>query len=409
MATAAGVSPAVERSVSPTGEFIIYGDDARSRGAISTAAETTKSNLLSLLRRRDSWSTAIVINLQSDAANLPELPSSALRFSQTGSGLKLQLDLVISRALDSAEIERELLRAILLEIIYRKQSAIAAGKSYVEPPAWLIEGLLASMPNRDRASFVRVLNAAEKVSSLAEFLRQKFELLDPAGRMFYRAYSFALIQWLLENDEGRACVGRYIDNLASASNDPVADFRSAFPEVAGKDFEKNWQSRISALKKSNELLTFSETEKELDDLLETKFPAAAARDKSVSLSTLCFQKADRAQELALKKFAQQLMLLNTRANPVLRPVVEEYQQLAARLALRKNHGVSARLAELEKLRARLLARMSEVDDYMNWFEATQLSAQSGLFEDYLKTSTETAGPRRRDSLSIYLDAMESEF
>ena len=350
-----------------------------------------------------------MINLQSRGANLPELPSSALRFSQTGSGLKLQLDLVISRELGSAEIERELLRAVLLEMIYRKRSAIAAGESYVEPPAWLIEGLLASMPNRDRASFVSAVNAAEKVSSLAEFLRQKFELLDPAGRMVYRAYSFALIQWLLENDDGRACVGRYIDNLASASNDPVADFRSAFPEVAGKDFEKNWQSRISALKKSNELLTFSETEKELDDLLETKFPAAADRDKSVSLSTLCLQKADQAQELALKKFAQQLVLLNTRANPVLRPVVEEYQQLAARLALRKNHGVSARLGELKKLRARLLARMSEVDDYMNWFEATQLSAQSGLFEDYLKTSTETAAPRRRDSLSIYLDAMESEF
>ena len=406
MATAAPISPAVERSVSPTGEFIIYGHDAQLRGAISSAAETTKSNLLSLLRCRDSWSTAIVINLQSRAANLPELPNSALRFNQTESGLKLQLDLVISHELDSAETERELLRAILLEMIYRKQSAIAAGESHVEPPAWLVEGLLASMPGRDRGSFVRALNACEKITSLTDFLRQNFELLNPAWQIVYRGYSFALIQWLLGNEEGRARVGRYIDYLASASNDSVAEFRSAFPEVAAKDLEKNWQSRISALKKSNELLTFSETEKELDDLLETRFPAAAEHGKSVSLSTLCLQRADRAQEPALKKFAQQLMLLSTRANPVLRPVVEEYQQLVARLALRKNHGVSARLAELEKLRARLLARMTEVDDYMNWFEATQLNTASGLFDDSLKLRESTT--HRKDPLSIYLDAVEQQ-
>jgi hypothetical protein len=93
----------------------------------------------------------------------------------------------------------------------------------------------------------------------------------------------------------------------------------------------------------------------------------------------------------------------------LRPIVQQYQKLAVQLALEKNHGVAAKLSDLKSLRIRLVARMTEIDDYMNWFEATQLSAQSGLFEDYLKASTEVGAPRRKDGLSIYLDAMESQF
>ena len=60
-----------DRSVSPSGEFIVYGGDAVWRGAISALAERTKTNLLAILHRRDQWTTATVINLQPRAANLP--------------------------------------------------------------------------------------------------------------------------------------------------------------------------------------------------------------------------------------------------------------------------------------------------------------------------------------------------
>src|SRR5438105_15330335 len=92
----------IERSLSPSGQFVIYGGDATWRGAVSALAERTKANLLAILQRRDQWTTAAVINLQSRAPNLPEIPSAALRFSQTGSSLKLQLDLATSRELNSA-------------------------------------------------------------------------------------------------------------------------------------------------------------------------------------------------------------------------------------------------------------------------------------------------------------------
>src|SRR5436190_2007194 len=115
------------RSVSPSRQFIIYAPSAPLRGAVSELAEQTKANLLTLLRQPDRWKTPIIVNLQPEQADLPEIPLAALRFSQTGFGLKLQLDLTIGESIDAALVERELLRAILLEMIYRSEPDVAPG------------------------------------------------------------------------------------------------------------------------------------------------------------------------------------------------------------------------------------------------------------------------------------------
>lgn len=84
----------------------------------------------------------MVVNLQSQQANLPEIPPPDLRFSQTGFSIKLQLDLIIYKNLDVSLIERELLRTVLLEMINGKQPNITAGAVLIEPPDWLIDGVL---------------------------------------------------------------------------------------------------------------------------------------------------------------------------------------------------------------------------------------------------------------------------
>src|SRR5204863_8025054 len=175
-----------EHSTSPSRQFVIYGADAKVRGAVSGLAEQTKANLLALLRQRDGWKTPIVVNLQPQQANLPEIPPADLRFSQTGFGIKLQLDLTISKNLDVSLVERQLLRAILLEMIYRNQPHVTAGAVLVEPPDWLIEGALALAPGRERGPLIEALGNTEKALPLDKFLRQRLELLDSAGRSLYR-------------------------------------------------------------------------------------------------------------------------------------------------------------------------------------------------------------------------------
>ena len=403
---------ALERSVSPSHQFIIYGADASLRGAISSLAEQTKQNLLSLLRQRDDWKTAIVINLEPQQANLPEIPPADLRFSQTGFGLKLQIDLTISQDLDVSLIERELLRAVLLEMIYRKQAHIAAGSTFVKPPDWLIDGVLALAPGRDREPLIEALAAANNAMPLERFLRQRPGILDSAGRALYRAYSFALVQMLIDEKNGAARLAQYISRLVDASNDALADLAAHFSFPAG-DAERAWQSTLSRLRSLQRyrLLTFSESERRLDELLRLKSAEANKPAKLVRLDELAQHKLSVAERVALNQLSRDLLVFTVQANPVLRPIAREYQQIAALLARGKRRGIAKSLSLLGATRQQLAARMSDIDDYMNWFEATQMKSDSGNFADYLKTMNQPqlSAPKRRDPLSAYVDVLEDQF
>jgi hypothetical protein len=192
----------------------------------------------------------------------------------------------------------------------------------------------------------------------------------------------------------------------------LADLQAVFPQLAGND-QKIWKSKIADIKSSGraDLLTFSQTEEKLSSLLQTKFVGTGGRDKSLSFEDLCQKKPAPTQRLALQIFSQELLLLAAPANPALRSVAQDYQQVATQLALGKIRGLAARLADLKTLRAKLSARMTEIDDYLNWFEATQSSTRSGLFEDCLNPSSLETLSRghRKDSFSAYLDAMETQF
>src|SRR5260370_2733715 len=400
------------RSVSPSQQFIIYGANATLRGAVSELAEQTKANLLALLRQPDGWKTPIVVNLQSAQANLPEIPPAALRFSQTGFGLKLQFDLTIGENIDAMLVERELLRAILLEMIYRSEPDVAPGTAFVEPPDWLLEGVLALTPGRDRGPLVEALLVSVKRMSLEEFLQQRGSLVDSPGCLLYRAYSLSLMQLLLGGIDGHSRLARYIRNLSRASNDPLADLKAQFP-VLGEDVEKTWQSAVARLgdAQSYKLVTFAESEQRLNELLRIKTPAAGKSPKQAQLSELAQRKPSVAEKMALNELSQNLFLFTIRANPVMRPIVREYQQIAALLARGKRKRIIEHLARLQMTHTKLVARMNDVDDYMNWFEATQSNSRSGVFADYLKAAgnSQVPAPRRRDALSVYLDSLAEQF
>ena len=401
-----------EHSTSPSRQFVVYGPDAKVRGAISGLAEQTKTNLLGLLRQHDDWKTSVVVNLQPQQANVPEIPAADLRFSQTGFGIKLQLDLTISKNVDVSVVERELLHAILLELIYRKQPHIIAGAVLVEPPDWLIDGALALSPGRDRGPLIEAVGNTEKPLPLEKFLRQHPGLIDSAGRTLYRAYAFALIQMLLDEKNGGTQLAKYIDHLSDSSNDPLADLKAQFPVLAD-DAERTWQLGLSRLKSRQtfRLLTFAESEQRLDELLRVKLSEPKKPVKLVRLDELTQHKLSASEKMALDQLKRDLMFLVPQTHPVLRPIGREYQELAALLARRKRRGVQKRLSRLELTRQQLAARMTEIDDYLNWFEATQMNSGSGNFTGYLRAvdQSRVAAPRRHDPLSVYVDALEDQF
>ena len=114
--------------------------------------------------------------------------------------------------------------------------------------------------------------------------------------------------------------------------------------------------------------------------------------------------------MALSQLNRDLLVFVAQANPVLRPIAREYEQIIALLARGKRRGVAKHLSHLDATRKQLAARMSDIDDYMNWFEATQMKNGSGNFTDYLKAvdQSQSSPSKRHDPLSVYVDALEDQ-
>ena len=411
VATVSGVP--FERSVSSSRQFIVFGGDARLRGAVAELAEHSKRNVLALLETGDNWLVPILLNVEQPQTNLPETPLATLNFSQTGSGLKIQLDLLITPEVDPAVVKRELVRAILLEIAYRGSPLLPAGVSYVPPPDWIINGIL-SLRDESPAALAALESLSAHPVPLRGFLAQRPELLDSQSVSLYRACARSLVNILTQHTGGRTQLHHYITDLPHASSDPLADLQAHFPWLGNreKETEQIWNALVACLGNEQRSLlnTFSSTSQQLDELLQTKVAKDHAGKNALTLDEAVRVAHPLVDIPGARELAQRLMLLAVRAHPLLRPVVLDYRLMAQSLAAKKWHGLSRRAAATVQLRERVSSRMREAEDFMNWFEATQASTSSGDFEDYVRAARTTEEvTRRRDAISVYLDAMELQF
>ena len=115
---------------------------------------------------------------------------------------------------------------------------------------------------------------------------------------------------------------------------------------------------------------------------------------------------------ALNAVGERLLVLAGRAHTLYQPVIREYQQIVLLLQKQKTKRIAQRLGQARSTRELLTRRISAIGDYLNWYEATQSRTASGAFREYLKAADfATARPllRRRDPISLYLDAMEAQF
>lgn len=400
-----------ERSVSSSRQFIVYGPDVRSRGAICDLAENVKREILQLIGQRDEWRTPIVIDEQYLQVNPPGIPYATVGLSQTGVGLKLQLNVALSSEVALTEVRRELLNVVLLEMMYRSVPDLPAGSNCTPPPEWLLDGLQG--PVDAIACCEGTPATASKIFSLEEFLRQRPNSLDALGRSLYRAYSRALVDLLVHLPDGRHRLARFILDLPSAPSDESAHLRMHFPELfdAMGSSQKMWLSQITRLStgQSSYLLGWEESERILNELLSSKFPGDHGGHYPLQQFPLFIR--DVSARSALVRLRQDLIALMLRTNPVYRPVISEYERIANLLARGKTNGIAKRLGRLTASRQALAAQMQQIGDYMNWFEATKSPGQSGFFVEYLKTAdlADSACERHRDPISVYLDMLEIQF
>jgi hypothetical protein len=255
-----------------------------------------------------------------------------------------------------------------------------------------------------------------KMMSIEELLRQTPALLDSPSRALYRAYAAAFVSMLAHGAESRDRLARFIADLPQASNDPLPDLQRYFPMLAvgGEKMQQHWEANLKRMAASerHRLMDCEETERLLAESLRIEITPAGKPAATYALEEFPQFIRDPGTPAALRTLNQRLQLLSGRAHTLYQPIIREYQEIALSIERRKTKRIPQRLAEARGTREQLSRRMSAIGDYMNWFEATQARTASGAFREYLKAAeiaSERPLQRRRDPISVYLDAMEAQF
>lgn len=409
------------RSVSSSGQFVIYCDDMTMRVAVSSFCEDTKSGILEMVgdrdvTRRDRWKIPIVINLLKPDPSAPNQPLVHRDMGNVeGGGRRIELDVVLRGNLADIHFQQQVAHCILLEMEYRDKGEFKPPT--IDPPEWLVEGLCAYLRSRNSDVDVDVYKTLldnSDMPTVEDFLTQTTDGMNASSLRLYQAYSFSFLQLLASLPDGQRTLGQYISDLPVGQDAPGKDLIKHFPALGGspQSLQKWWMLSMARIAASDRFkgLSLEETEQRLAAALKFKIPTdkSGKTTKDFAIEDYKeFEKNPQAQPV-LATANGSLQYLATQANPLYRPIVADYMMIVGELQGGKTRLVAEQLKEVGNYRAMVLKRMDAIADYMNWFEATQMGKRSSSFDDYLHSldNIPVDTSKRGDALSQYLNSLE---
>ena len=425
LATAAA-SLAVElknRSVSNSGQFVIYCDDRDARGRIVSFVEDVKTQLLRVLREGDGWKFPIVVTIEPEADPKVQARPVIITLVNTVAGPKVDVAVRIGDDPAQISLQRHIAHALLLEMAYRERPPVRAGEAFAHPPWWLTEGLLqgirAHAGMKDPDIFKSIVNT-EKLPSLEKMLTQPPVRLDTAAGVVDRASAMALTEALLRLPGGPANLGRFLRAWPDGARDPLTLLGRHFPILSQSEqsLAKWWTLQLAALGKSEMLRSMSpaETDAELTAMLTFEI-SSGKPPRSERFALGDFEKYAKlpGARPVLRMLQVKIVTLSARAHVLLRPILKEYEEVCSLLAAGKTSGLADRIARTERFRASILQRTEMITDYLNWYEATQTPGSTGQFDRYLRAVEDRDAKRKQPivpvdpKIAAYLDSLEDDF
>lgn len=323
------------------------------------------------------------------------------------------------------------------------------------------------------ALFASVFRAGRQLS-VEEILRTEPHDLDSVSAEVFRASACALVQTLLDQPGGSRQLQSYIRHLPRAEEDPWDLLTQHFPALAGPgSLEKWWALQMASLATPTpfESMSAAETEGRLRQILQVMVPvdpetgerkadgdeggerrrlrvpllhrllpggggSVDAGDgeqgddepRAVPQARLPGGASGEWRAIKIRDWPSELhrdeldrMLspvlrglegLAMRAHPLYQPVVRDYSQLITSYGSgNRIRDWDERIDYLERERAALARRAREVEDYLDWWEASHSQFLSGEFDRYLEAADrlEAELPPRDDEVSRYLDGLHQEY
>ncbi len=407
------------RSVSSSKQFIVYCDDPALRSRVTGFAEEVKTELLALLGETDRWKMPVVISLV--RAPAPSSVPVKFRLFDSPDGATVQIEAQIGDNPADIHLQKQIVRAVLLEIEYRERGAVKAGERYVEAPWWLIEGALQIFRERDfgvTPDLFQTMIATNKLPPIADFLALKDDDLGATARAMDAACAMCLVQLLMEQPGGRTNLGRLVRHWPDLHDDPVGALTKEFPGLgaSANGLQKWWSVNVAHFSAADRYkgLSADATDQALAALLQFEIVAdKAGKKRSFTIEQFAEFVKLPGSKAAMTNLHNSVIALSTRANALFRPILADYEHVSALLVRGKTRGVAERLDQVERYRESAIRRMSAIGDYLNWYEATQMGTRSDAFDSFLKTANEISAEderlRRDNPIAKYLDQLQEEF
>ncbi|MHA3770924.1 hypothetical protein ACXR0O_05230 [Verrucomicrobiota bacterium sgz303538] len=407
-----------QKSVSSSNQFAIYCPDSAVRARISSFADDVRRDVLALIGENNFRASVpnIVLTLDRAAAGNPAEPVTFGVYRVPG-GFKVCIDVKIGDNPAAVNLQRHLVRAVLVEYAYRtKPEAIEDGIRYTEPPWWLVEGAIQISRRRDLGldtDFFRRLIETNKLPPIEQFLVNKPAEFGQTAQAIDQACAMCLVQLLVEQPNGRSALASLLKHLPDSSGDPVAELAQEFPTLGtGQNLQRWWTLNLARFSAADRYkgLSPEETDAQLSALIQFDLPIGKDGDaRTYTLSQFDEFLKLPASRAALLRGQAGMVTLSTQANALYRPVIAEYEQIFALLARGKTRGIRERITKVERYRESVLRRTADIADYLNWFEATKMESRSDAFDGYLKVANELEAPvKRNDPISQYLDEVAQE-
>lgn len=412
--------PGKARTTSASGQFVVYCEDTQLRGVVASFADDVKRDLADVFGGRDGARTPVVISLERAVAGHTGQPTT-LSVSETPEGMKLQIDVRIGDDPAAVHLEKHLIRALLVERQYRAKGP-EAGKPWVEPAWWLVEGCIGVMRRKhtavDADLFKRLLEM-NRLASIEDLIQSEPPTPGGALELLERARATVFVEALLGLQGGAAYLERFVGEWPGASPDSAAALLKSFPALGGSlaNAQKWWVLELARLSESDRYqgLSAEESEKALAEMLRFELPAAEGSGTEVleiEQYRDMLKKPGSKAAFALKR--AQVAALGIRIHAMYRPVVSDYEWALGQLAKGKtSERIAQRLEGARAYRVAVQTRLGDITDFMNWYEATQMGETPGAFSSFLKLARKDAKahpkPVMADPIASYLDRLQDEF
>jgi len=432
-------------------QFDVHAESLSDRAALATFAKSVNEDFDRLFGMSSDWTVPIRLQLFKGLGTEVGIQDSRteVEYFDDAREFTIVLHLKLPEGFSNRWLEREIVRVLLLEQMLSGNRPEETANGTFGVPFWLSTGVLEAISHRSRgrpSDIYSRLVRSRQVLPIEQLLGSSEQEVgdDALSESVFRASAAALVEALLEQENGKMNLRNWLADLPLKRGDMTALFRQHFPSLRSSEasLSKWWALQVASMGQLQALEYYDvdETEKALDAALQIQLPALtrgtdadAVRDGDAGMVKRVlgwFSDDDEAvftaghlqdferfvdhpkAPLVLENCRQALEGVRVRCFPLYRPIIDQYQAAVERLMKGDTAGVEELLAEGDDLRGQIRSVMTRAKDFMNYYEATQVGQRSGDFKGYheLLDQMRSQKPKSRgDRISTHLDELEREF